>query len=232
MGAILAMKPILKCVLALSSILLLASCGSETQSPARLAIQSIGSLMQGRNDAAPQGPDQLLTRDVIDRVVVPYAMVGIERRGAYASMTLAGSNGRNESWVTSDGAGIYLRNGLLTGTKGLGADLLTADLGNLEGNLDASSGAHQRVHRMLDGEGRIVITRYSCQSRAAGPETIEIIGKAYATQLVVEECSGTDGAFENRYWIGRADGVMWKSRQWVSDKVGHVIVLTLVHVAR
>jgi hypothetical protein len=232
MGAILEMTVSLKAGFVLSICLMLAGCGTETQSPAKLVLQSVGSIFQTGAEGPPPGPDDLLTRDVIDRVVVPYAMVGIERRGAYASMTLAGTNADDESWVTSDGAGVYLRNDILTGTKGLGADLLTADLGAMRANLNTGSGNHQRVHRFLDGEGRIFAESYECSVTTMGQETIEIIGEDYMTRVVAENCTNSKVSFENRYWLGVRDGVMWQSRQWVSVGVGHVILLTLVDVAR
>jgi hypothetical protein len=212
--------------------LLAAGCGTERQGPAAQVVQNVQALFQSGPKAAPPGPDDLLTRDVIDQVTVPYAMVGIERRGAYASMTLAGINRDYESWVTSDGAGVILKDGLLTGTKGLGADLLTADVGGLDGLVNGGAGDSVRVHRFLDGEGRIFALNYSCSLAKAGNETITIIGKTYATRVVKESCVSDQGSFENSYWIGRSDGVMWQSRQWVSEGVGHILLLNLVPVAR
>ncbi|MGL5008375.1 MAG: YjbF family lipoprotein, partial [Paracoccaceae bacterium] len=110
----------------LALVATVSACGTESQNPAVQVVRGVASLFQPGINAPPPGPDDLLTRDVIDQVTVPYGMIGIERRGAYASMTLAGQNGPFESWVTSDGAGVVLREDILTGTKGLGADLQTA----------------------------------------------------------------------------------------------------------
>jgi hypothetical protein len=212
--------------------LFVAACGTESQGPGAQIAQSVKGLFQPGASGPPPGPDDLLTRDVIDQVTVPYAMVGVERRGAYASMTLAGQNRSYDSWVTSDGAGIVLQNDILTGTKGLGADLVTADPGRLAALLPAGSGATDRVHTYLNGEGRSFRISYRCTLTAQGDETITIIGKSYATRVVTETCDSDEESFENRYWIGRSDGVMWQSRQWVSGGIGHVLLLSLVPVAR
>ena len=225
-------SPILRLLVA-ACLMAVTACGTESQSPTAQAFQGVKSLFDFSPKAPPPGPDELLTRDVIDQVTVPYAMVGIERRGAYASMTLAGQNQAYESWVTSDGAGIVLRNGLVTGTKGLGADLLTADLGGMDQLVQQSSGSANRIHRFLDGEGRVFALTYTCTAAPAPDEQITIIGRSYSTRVVVETCSAPDQEpFENRYWIGKSDGNMWQSRQWVSAIVGHVVVLSLVPVAR
>jgi hypothetical protein len=232
MGTVLAMKrPHFRYAVA-AVVLTLGGCGTESQGPGAQIAQGLQSLVQIGPKAAPPGPDDLLTRDVIDQVTVPYAMVGIERRGAYASMTLAGQNQRYDSWVTSDGAGVVLQGGVLTGTKGLGADLGTADLGDLATLIESGSGSGTRVHAYLDGEGRSFQIRYTCTVTQGGSEDVTIIGKIYATRIVSETCSSNQDAFENQYWIGKSDNVMWQSRQWVSGGVGYVLLLTLVPVAR
>lgn len=235
MGAVLAMNvpTSLRASCATLAMLMLAACGSERQGPAAQVVSNVASLLQSGPKAKPPGPDELLTRDVIDTVTVPYAMVGIERREAYASMTLAGTNGPYDSWVTSDGAGIVLRNDVLTGTKGLGADLVTADVGAVPTLLrSGQSGTVSRVHEYTDGEGRNFTIIYACTLSPAGTEAITIIGKTYQTRVMSETCTSNQDEFQNRYWIGQSDGVMWQSRQWVSGDVGHVLLLTLVTVAR
>lgn len=232
MGAVLEMKRLLYCLAATAALLALSGCGTERQGAGAQVVQSLKPVLRFGPKAPPPGPDDLLTRDVIDQVTVPYAMVGIERRGAYASMTLAGQNGGYNSWVTSDGAGVVLQGELLAGTKGLGADLGTADLGDLAGLIRSKGGGNTRVHTYLNGEGRSFQITYSCTVAQSGSENVTIIGKTYATRVVSETCVSNQETFENRYWIGDSDGVMWQSRQWVSAGVGHVLLFTFVPVAR
>jgi hypothetical protein len=219
------------CVFAVTLALSLAACGTASQGPAAQVARAVGTLFQSGQKGPPPGPDELLTREVIDKVTVPYAMVGIERRGAYASMTLGGQNGPYDSWVTSDGAGIVLHTGLLTGTKGLGADLTSVDLGGLDRIVPSGAGTATRIHYYLDGEGRSFSITYNCTLSAPGTETITIVGKSYATRVIAESCRSDRDSFENRYWIGQSDGNIWKSRQWVSQGVGHVLLLSFVPVA-
>lgn len=232
MGTILAMKVATLLVGCLAALLSLSGCGTEKQGTSAQVLRGVASLFQPGGKTTPPGPNELLTRAVIDTVTVPYAMVGIERRGAYASMTLAGQNGPFNSWVTSDGAGIVLQGDILTGTKGLGADLITADITGVAAALRPNGPAStERVHSFLDGEGRSFAMRYRCAFTPSGTEEITIIGKTYNTRVVGESCRSNQGRFENRYWIGLDDGIMWQSRQWVSDGVGSVLVLNLVPIA-
>lgn len=210
----------------------IAGCGTERQSPLALVGGSLKSIVQARQASAPLRPDDLLTRAEIDQVTVPYGIVGIERRGAYVTMTLAGQNRGYNTWVTGDGAGIILFGEILTGTKGLGADLSSADPGTLPRLIETGGGAASRVHNYLDGEGRSYSISYICSVSRSADEVITIIGKTHATRVVTESCVSNQETFENRYWIGQNDGIMWQSQQWVSDEVGHVLLLTLVPVAR
>ncbi len=232
MGTILEMNTRKNCLAVMALLFGLGACGTESQGPGAQVAQNVKSLLQFGPKLPLPGPDELLTRDVIDQVTVPYAMVGIERRGAYASMTLAGQNANYNSWVTSDGAGVVLQGELLTGTKGLGADLATADLGGLQGLIATGSGVTTRIHSYLNGEGRSFQITYDCTISQNGDEDVTIIGKTYATRVVAETCVSNQETFENRYWIGKSDGIMWQSRQWVSADVGHVLLLSLVPVAR
>jgi hypothetical protein len=235
MGAVLAMnmQSSLRTSCLLLAAYMLAACGTESQGPAAQAISTVSTLLQSGPKAKPPGPDDLLTRDVIDTVTVPYAMVGIERREAYATMTLAGQNGSYDSWVTADGAGIVLQDSVLTGTKGLGPDLVSADIGTIRDLLrSGNTGSVSRIHEYTDGEGRNFTLSYTCTLSPAATETITIIGKTHQTRVMSEACTSNQGEFQNTYWIGQSDGIIWKSRQWVSAGVGHVLLLNLVPVAR
>jgi Group 4 capsule polysaccharide lipoprotein gfcB, YjbF len=230
MGTILAMITVRTLVLTLS--LALSACGTAKESPAAKLASGVVGLLRPQQSTVGLRPEQLLTRDVIDKVTVPYRMVGVEQRNAYASMELAGQNGPYFSWVTSDGAGLSFRGDVLTSTRGLGVDLLSADVAQVEAAVAAGGvGDATREHHYLDGEGHEYVQRFSCTYRPAGNETIEIIERKYNTRVIVETCASADITFENRYWIGRSDGVMWQSRQWVSEAVGSVLVLNLVSVA-
>lgn len=212
--------------------LTLAACGTEASNPASQVVRGVVGLIQSGPKAPLPGPDDLLTRDVIDQVTVPYAMVGIERRGAYASMTLAGQNGPFNSWVTSDSAGVIMRGDIVTATKGLGADLAAADVTGIAEAVRANRAATlRREHRYLDGEGRVFGVTYDCTYAPAGAEEITIIGRTYDTDVMTETCVAGDERFENRYWTGRGDGIVWQSRQWVSNGVGPILFLNLVPIA-
>jgi hypothetical protein len=232
MGTILAMNAQSIWPLLAAGFLVLSGCGTEQQSPLVQVAKSLPSIFQSGGESAPQRPDDLLTRAEIEQVTVPYGIVGIDSRGAFATMTLVGQSRGYKTWVTGDGAGFVLRGDLLTGTKGLGPDLYSADIGTLAQAIAQGGGTSTRVHRYSDGEGRLFSARFDCTLAAQGAEAITIIGRIHQTRVLTETCVSNQETFENRYWIGAGDDVMWQSRQWVGTDLGYVTLLTLVPVAR
>jgi hypothetical protein len=145
------------------------------------------------------------------------------RDGEVSAILVPGvSNPRGNTWVTPDGISLTFRGGLLIATRGLGADLMIADVGQVEAVLPGAGNA-VRVHEMLGGEDQIDRLRFGCQLSVEGRQTIEIFERRYETTKVNEVCTGDGATFTNSYWID-SHGKIWKSHQWVSELVGYLDV--------
>ena len=129
-------------------------------------------------------------------------------------MSLLDRDGANSIWAASDGVQIFLRNGMLVGTRGLGRDLMSAQVPNP--STIAAKTVHDRTYFDLDGADRMIRYDFTCQAQNAPP------GSEFAgTQHFVEACTGTFGTIKNHYWIDRSGNVQ-KSVQWVSETVGYL----------
>lgn len=131
-------------------------------------------------------------------------------------MALLDRDGANTVWAASDGAQIFLRNGMLVGTRGLGRDLMSAQVPSP--STIAAKAAHDRSYFDLDGADRMIRYDFTCQVENAEPGS-EIAG----TQHYVEDCTGAFGRIKNHYWIDRSGNVQ-KSAQWVSETVGYLVI--------
>ena len=60
-----------------------------------------------------------------------------------------------------------------------------------------------------------------CREAGRRPETITLRGMTRQTTRVTERCTSPDVGFVNEYWIG-ADGLVWKSRQWIGARLGYL----------
>ncbi|GAB4288346.1 MAG: hypothetical protein Kow0058_08030 [Roseovarius sp.] len=111
-------------------------------------------------------------------------------------------------WQTLDGVSLSFRDGILIASRGLGYDLMSADVSGTRAMLAGTMGTqYYPVHRSyLDGEDRTVFRSFQCRRAGGGPEG--------ALRRVDELCVGTDRRFTNSYWLDPA-GTVIRSRQWV-----------------
>lgn len=114
-------------------------------------------------------------------------------------------NGDVETYMSSDGISVSFRDGLLIGTRGLGNDLMAADVSGVAARIRAGSGQAVRTHKYLNGEEQLVPYRFDCTYARSGAE-------------VVESCSGEGLSFTNRYVTTKGGGFA-VSTQWASPRL-------------
>lgn len=204
--------------------LALSACGTDTDETAgsrawlAFAQQSLGS-------DAPAQPQAGLTRAALARVVTPVDLVTLERAGVSGLIARIGTNGGVETWSSADDRTVSFRNGLLVATRGLGADLMSADVPPLS-RIAAGQGSHGRTHVTLSGDEQPIRATYSCVLTTIGPETVVIVERSMTLRHVQETCAGRGESFVNDYWFdGR--GILWQSRQWAGRDLGHLRIQRL-----
>jgi len=226
MGAVLAMMRGWRKLMIAALALGLAGCGAGGNNLLAAAGSGLAkSILRIGGASSVANPIPTLTRDVFDGVTVPVIAIEIEAQGIGGTAAVIGRNGPVVTWAGADGAGIILRQDVVTATRGLGEDLLSADVAGVIAALGARGpGTLIRTHRYLDGEGREFERRFACTLSPEGAERITVVGVVHATRVVGEVCTADGTQFENRYWIGVSDQVIWRSRQWVGPAVGTLIV--------
>ncbi len=210
--------------------LLLAGCGDLAANKPGLDILSkaVGNATrsgQSTEAVAASDPRRALTRALIEQAGAPVILVVVIDRNAAATLIRAGENGDKITWASPDGIGVILRNGFLIGTRGLGDDLMGAEVNGSQSAL-RRGGISTRVHDYLTGTDRIERRSFQCRFATVGAENIEIVQRVYAVTRIDETCSDSASSFVNSYWVG-SDGTIWKSRQWVSALVGTLEIMKL-----
>ena len=112
------------------------------------------------------------------------------------------------TYLTPDGISVSLRHGVLVATRGLGFDLMTADVSAVIPAIRNRSQEVIRVHRYLDGEEQVVIRTFICDYSGAG--------------TVTETCYSDGLRITNTYDLGGR--AIRASRQWVSPEQGYLRV--------
>ena len=226
MGAILAMTPIRCRPLALLGLAVLAACGNAPDATVMAAIGGLASrITQPR--AAPVDAKALLSPQVLAAADQPVMLAEIPARRAAASLIVAGTNGSHVTWVSGDGISLTLQSGLLTASRGLGYDLMSADVSQSLLLLQGNSGTAVRVHRYLDGENQITLRSFVCSASPAGAESVDLITRRVSARIVAENCASSGESFTNRYWIA-GSGHIIKSEQWVGPETGMIRLLRVV----
>lgn len=106
-------------------------------------------------------------------------------------------------WRGTDNAQILTKEGIIIGTRGFGSDLISTDTGDLAQILArGQSGQISRIHRLLDGNNKIMIAAWICDLTPAGHENLRLGPDVRVSALRIEEdCTGPRGDFINQWWV-------------------------------
>jgi len=151
----------------------------------------------------------------------PLMIVNLEERDALTTFALVTDRNGDRTWRTQDNVTLSTRSGLLTSTRALGADLMSADVMESEALVLADrAGLAVRIHRYLDGQNGIEIDSYVCEITPFGRQDLTLDGRTVQTRVLTEACTNPDNDFENSYWV--SGGRVVQSRQWVGPDVGAI----------
>lgn len=149
----------------------------------------------------------------------PRALAQLPDHDLTAVLLLAGQRAGVERWRTADRIDIYIRQGMVIGTRGLGDDLMDLDEGGATAMiLGRTRGRVTRFYRGLDGESRTLIRAYVCDIAPQGETMVAREGGAVAAFLVQESCQGPRDAFVNQYWL--RGGTLLQSVQNLATSAG------------
>jgi hypothetical protein len=153
---------------------------------------------------------------------IPYASLGYRLNGGdEALLVLATQSDQSQLWTAASHVVLQTSQGRITRTVGLAQDLggLMPQQGPVLPALTAALAAPFASQRIADlpqiNAYGVVI---SCNTAAAGRETITILGQAIATMRVDESCASRslDWRFVDNYWLDEKTGFVWRSRQHLS----------------
>ncbi len=192
---------------------LLGACGNDPNQAGR-----IGQISQIFDNLGPRTPGPTaaqirayLTPEVAAQFGDAPLKIGTVEKPLLSSVLIGvGENGQVATFTTPDGVSFALNNGLLIGSRGLGDDLMSADVAATLRAIAAGGGRGLiRVHRYLDGEEQMFVRSFVCDLVAEEPGAFR------------ERCQGETLQFENIYRIG-ANGAVASSRQWIGPERGYL----------
>jgi len=151
----------------------------------------------------------------------PLMIANLQERNALTTFALVAERGADRTWRTRDNVTMTTRGGLMTGTRALGGDLMSADIAESQALVLAGRpGLAVRIHRYLDGQNGIEIDSYVCEISLRGTEDLTFEGVPIRAEVIAETCTNPGNDFENFYWV--SGGRVVQSRQWVGPEVGAI----------
>jgi hypothetical protein len=139
-----------------------------------------------------------------------------------------GQPGIVEVWRTSENQQLFLRGGVLIGSRGLGGDILSSDVSSaLSAFVSGMSKQGQRRYVISRGDhasGDIVL---QCSYRFMGLGETLVVDQVYRTQHFREQCKAPNISISNDYWVQPESGTVRKSRQWAGPTVGYFEMILL-----
>lgn len=192
---------------------LLAACGNDTSRPdiGASTLVNVAKGVVGREET-PASPTAAQLREAITPEFraqsgnKPLIIATSLRVPVSSIMTMFAQNGDVRTYLSPDVISFSLRNGVVIASRGLGFDLMSADVSGVLPRVRAGSGRAVRVHRYLDGENQEVLRSFVCDFSTVAPRT------------VVEDCKSPDIEFQNRYVLDGAGNIA-VSEQWISPKL-------------
>ncbi len=179
------------------------------------------SIFKGRKSASAPSAQQIAA-DVTKALAAtdaPLILLTIPERQAVTVMQKLEQNQGDETYGTGDRRSITLRGGMLSGTRGLGNDIMSSDIDAVRALVSArKTGTAKRVMRYLDGEELTVSEVQTCK--------VSVTRSDPAITHVSEACAGDGSAFTNTYKV-TAGGQITQSRQWHSPAVQYLTIQRL-----
>ena len=171
----------------------------------------------------------IMSREQLNTVQTPLLAARLTGPGTLATMVPVGQNAGVVTWQSQDQVSLSLDHGLVVATRGLGQDLMAADVADslqmLRGGLDGNS--YTRIQTYLDGEYQTRFVAFRCRQEVSEPERIEIVEQFHMTTRIEESCFSPEANVANTYWVAQ-DGTIWKSRQWIGTGLGYMETQLLI----
>lgn len=217
----------------LAAGLVLSGCGNDKQPANILTVgkQMVGAI-GGKRKTTKQDP-RLVLLDINNALSTgsdPLALVTLRKSGGSLVLRQIASNGPYRTWSpwgSTERRSITTRNGAITATRGLGYDLMSAEMTeSLEYLSNRREGQTFMALRWLDGENQTRQDVAECDVKRGKDEHMKIGGIDATVTNMTEVCATLSGKFTNHYKVAR-DGRILFSDQWTGPVHGHVVMQRL-----
>jgi hypothetical protein len=214
----------MKRILGALALATLAGCGSGGRDPiVQAAIEEFGGFWQ-REDRLPAEPAQPITRAQIEAQDVAAIFARLEGDPTPTLLYGASANGPYVTFLSPLRQSVTLRGSQVTGTRGLGADLLSAWSSSPDPLARAippgswPAGVRRSYELPADApQGQIL--SYDCRFERGPLREMTILQVRHVGVEFAEICTGPAGSFENLHFADAQSGFVWRTLQWTGPEM-------------
>lgn len=212
----------IRVALTVGALASLAACGNDRQEGTS-ALGILGKaattvVAQQKAKNAPKEPPpspQQMAAEALSVNKGPLILVNVEDTKMTQVLAMTGQNANMRTYMTKNEQALIFRNGMLSGTRGLGHDLSVADMNSSAALVLAGrSGTAERVMRYYSGDGLERPIPFTCT-----------VGPGPKAGVMIESCEGHGISFQNNYIV--SGGAVSVSRQWIGPGIGYITVQEL-----
>ena len=217
-------------ILLLAAAALLSACSYDSAPDVEKGVRPI-SLVQARlsrnDEEAPAKPNaaQLAQTALNSKIPGTLLLATTVQTGDTTVLAEWAKNGDYTTFATPTRQSVTLRHGIVTATRGLGYDLMSAELGQTTHLIKArKSGAAGRIHTYLTVEGVERVIGLNCTiSRGNDQNLPKPTGGAVKVTVMQETCGSTSGAITSQsIYLVDGHGAIQASNQWVGPEYGNL----------
>lgn len=193
--------------------------GNQTATVLREIVSTVTGAGKDEGDGGGAPREQQIAQAVA-AAEDPLALATRVDNGAWSFLIEIERNGPYHTYASPNRQTVIFRDGVVTGTRGLGGDLMSSDIGESLALIHARrAGTATRVMRFLDGENHTYAFTFSCD--IAVGDTRELTSGAISTQVrqVTETCRDGEREISNIYMVA-SDGMVLASSQWLGPTTG------------
>lgn len=211
-------------IFALCAASVLGACSSTGTSPVVSIVKEV--ILPSKVEENP-ATTSTLTRAKIEAFGLSLIRGRIEGEEVSNLLTGTAVNGQYVTYVSSFRQNVTMLGTLVTGTRGLGGDLLAVrnDASDPVAYLTPTSKWPSSLTRdyIFPGEGPAgVKVSVVCQLTRAANTTVTIVEATYAVTPFTEVCEGDGVQFTNTYLATPVTGQIWQTKQWIGAARGYL----------
>ena len=141
-----------------------------------------------------------------------------------ATLVALGNFKNKLTWVSADGISVSFLNGILIATRGYSQDLMESQHNGLHNLFSRNMKKLLKRYRYLDGENQYRELTFTCSVVAKKNTPSLFLDIKLDTTKFIETCKAGNTSHTNEYFVLPNTGIVLKSKQWISEANGSIII--------